>query len=171
MILDTLNQAFLYEGFHPSFPKAFAWLRSFDLKTPDGRYEIKGSALVAIVQRYETASAEAKKWEAHRLHGDIQYLVSGCEYIGYADRETLTVRLPYHEENDMECYQPASSTTTRLMLSTGSFAIFLPSDAHQPGVMIESPSPVLKVVIKFRLMNNLDARIKGFTSDALSRSR
>ncbi len=151
MILDRLDQSSLYEGFHPAFPKAFAWLRSYDPKTPDGRYEIDGFALVAIVQHYKTASADSKKWETHRMHGDIQYMVSGSEFIGYSDRETLNVCFPYHEEKDAEFYQPPSLMTTRLMLSTGLFAIFLPHDAHQPGVMMESPAPVLKVVLKFRL--------------------
>ena len=57
MILETLRNSVLLEGVHPLFPKAFAWLGSYDPATADGRYEIDGSELVAIVQRYETAPA------------------------------------------------------------------------------------------------------------------
>jgi YhcH/YjgK/YiaL family protein len=154
MILDTLENSPLYEGLHPSFPKAFAWLRSFDATLADGQYEIDGSGLVAIVQRYETLPADSKKWEAHRIHGDIQYLASGEESIGYASREELVVKDPYLSEKDVEIYESPSSPSSPasiLRLSPGSFAVFLPQDAHQPGVMVDQPGAVIKVVVKFRL--------------------
>ena len=150
MILDTLENSSLHEGFHPSFSKALAWLRDCNPNTPDGRYEI-APGLTAIVQRYETAPQEMKKWETHRAHGDIQYLVSGQEKIGAAKRESLTIRSPYNPEKDAEFYEPPTFPSTSLILSAGSFAVFFPHDAHQPGVMIDHPVSVIKVVIKFRL--------------------
>ena len=151
MILDTLDRASLYHGIHPGLPKAIAWLAAYDSSTADGRYEIDGPALVAIVQRYETAPAHAKKWETHRLHGDVQFLVSGSEVIGYAHRDALMVRTPYGPEKDAEFYEPPAAALSRLHLSAGSFVIFFPQDGHQPGVMAEFPEEVRKVVIKFRL--------------------
>jgi len=157
MILDSLSHASssyedFYEALHPSFPAAFAWLKAFDPSTPDGKYEIGGPELIAIVQRYTTAPAVEKKWESHRVHGDIQYIVSGTELIGYARRESCVVKTPYLPEKDMEIYEsPSASSSTLLTMESGSFAIFLPQDAHQPGVMMEEPSSVLKVVVKFRL--------------------
>jgi YhcH/YjgK/YiaL family protein len=150
MILDTLENSSLYERFHPSFSKAFAWLRAYDQATPDGRYEI-APGLTAIVQRYETAPEAMKKWETHRAHGDIQYLVSGQEQIGQAKRELLTIRTLYNPEKDAEFYEPPTFPSTSFILSAGSFAVFLPHDAHQPGVMVDNPAFVIKVVVKFRL--------------------
>ena len=151
MILETLRNSLFHEGVHPLFTKAFAWLRSYDPETADGRYEIDGPGLVAIVQRYETAPAAAKKWETHRVHGDIQYMVAGCELIGYAKREDLRVSIPYNADKDAEFYEHPGGTSSRFILSAGSFAVFHPEDAHQPGVMIGQPAEVHKVVIKFRL--------------------
>jgi YhcH/YjgK/YiaL family protein len=151
MILETLLNARIHEGVHPLFPKAFAWLRSHDPATADGRYEIHGPDLVAIVSRYETAPSVAKKWETHRVHGDIQYMVKGSEFIGYARREELEVRIPYNPDKDAEFYNPPAEPHSRFLLSAGSIAVFHPQDAHQPGVMIVQPSEVHKVVIKFRL--------------------
>jgi len=151
MILDLLSNAPLYEGFHPSFPKAFAWLTAFDLEMVDGKYEIDGPGVVAIVQRYETAPKEAKKWETHRVHGDIQVIYSGQEFIGYARRDELTIRTPYLPEKDAEFYEAPSAPAAQLLLPAGSFAVFLPQDAHQPGVMIDQPASILKIVVKFRL--------------------
>ena len=149
MILDTLSNASTYEKLHSSFSRAFEWLDSYNPATPDGRYEIGDDSLIAIVQRYDTAPAKSKNWETHRLHGDIQYMVEGSERIGYAERETLTVKTPYNPEKDAEFYEAPAGSSTLLELNAGSFAIFLPRDGHQPGVMIDSPALVQKVVIKF----------------------
>ncbi len=151
MILDKFSNAASYEGLHPSFSRAFAWLASYDPTTPDGRYEIGGPDLVAIVQRYVTAPVGEKKWETHRVHGDIQYIVSGAEEIGYALRESLVVKTPYNPEKDAEFYEDPTGSPSRIKLSEGAFAIFLPQDGHQPGVMIDQPASIHKVVIKFRL--------------------
>ena len=154
MILDQLAHAHLHKEFHPSFPKAFAWLQSFDRTLPDGRYEIDGPGVVAIVQRYETAPCDSKKWETHRLHGDIQVIYEGSEFIGYSRRDELTVKTPYIPEKDAEFYDPPSAPlhpSSKLLLQSGSFAVFLPHDAHQPGVMLDRPASILKVVVKFRL--------------------
>jgi YhcH/YjgK/YiaL family protein len=151
MILDTLSESSRYEGLHPSFPKAFGWLRKFDPKTPEGKYEIDGPGVVAIVQSYSTAPASEKKWEAHRVHGDIQYMVSGSELIGCTPLAGLQVKTPYTLEKDAEFYEAPGFQTAIINLPTGSFAVFLPHDVHQPGVTLDIPNPVFKVVVKFRI--------------------
>lgn len=151
MILDKLDNSSLYRGLHPSFVRAFKWLQTFDPAMPDGRYEIAGPELAAIIQRYETSSPGEKKWEAHRLHGDIQYVASGEELIGHEQIGGLVTRTSYNGEKDVEFYDPPVGSASFLRLSAGNFAIFFPQDAHQPGVATERPTDVLKVVIKFRL--------------------
>jgi YhcH/YjgK/YiaL family protein len=157
MLLDTLANSHLYEGIHPSFPKAFDWLRAFDQRTADGKYEI-APGLTAMVQRYETAESDSKKWEAHRLNGDIQVVYQGAELIGHARTGDLTIKTPYIEEKDMEIYESPASPSSRLYLSSGCFAVFLPQDAHQPGVLVRHSEPVLKVVMKFLL--NVQGSVK-----------
>jgi YhcH/YjgK/YiaL family protein len=151
MVLDSLDNGARYRSLHPSLARAFEWLEAYDPITPDGRYEIGGPNLIAIVQRYETAPDALKKWETHRLHGDVQFMVSGSELVGYAQREVLSIRTPYNAEKDAEFYEPPVGAVSRFNLHAGSFAIFLPEDAHQPGVMDGNPGEVHKVVIKFRL--------------------
>ena len=91
MILDQLSASAAYESLHPLFPRAFAYLRSFDLATADGKHELQGQDLVAIVQRYQTAPSADKSWEAHRVYGDIQVVYQGLESCGHADQRTLVV--------------------------------------------------------------------------------
>lgn len=151
MILDQLSASAAYESLHLLFPKAFAYLRTFDVKTVDGKYELQGQDLVAIVQRYQTAPSVDKLWEAHQIYGDIQVVYQGLENCGHADQKTLFVTKPYIAEKDVEKYAAPSSPTALLTLGRGNFAIFHPQDGHQPGVQVDSPGEILKVVIKFRL--------------------
>jgi len=102
MILDQLSASATYASLHPLFPKAFAYLRSFDMKTEDGKYELQGPDLVAIVQRYQTAPSADKLWEAHQVYGDIQVVYQGLENCGHADQKTLVVTKPYITEKDVD---------------------------------------------------------------------
>lgn len=151
MILDQLSASAAYESLHPLFPKAFAYLRAFDVKTADGKYELQGDDLVAIVQRYQTTPTSDKLWEAHQIHGDIQVVYQGLEHCGHADQKTLVVTKSYITEKDVEKYAAPTAPTALLTLGRGNFAVFHPQDGHQPGVQIGTPGEILKVVIKFRL--------------------
>lgn len=151
MILDQLSAATAYEGFHPLFAKAFAYLRAFNPETEDGKYELQGQDLVAIVQRYQTAPADDKMWEAHQVYGDIQVVYEGIEFCGYTDQATLAVAKPYVADKDVEKYAPPSGPTTLITLGRGNFAVFYPRDGHQPGVQVTESAEILKVVIKFRV--------------------
>ena len=151
MILDLLSNSPAYESLHPLFPQAFAYLRSFDPATPDGKYELLGPDLVANVQHYVTAPSADKKWEAHERFGDIQVLIRGEERCGHADRRLLRTTQPYLAEKDVEKFGAPDFPATSLVLRPGLFSIFYPQDAHQPGVRLDEACEVLKVVIKFRL--------------------
>ena len=150
MIIDSLAHSADYAGIHPLFPAAFDYLRSFDPATPDGKYEIDGKRLYAMVQRYETAPETSKTWEAHRIYADIQYIVSGREKIFYSPVDQLQSSTPYNGEKDVEKYTgPADAAAD--VLPAGHFAVYLPQDGHKPGCMVDQPEPVVKVVIKIRL--------------------
>lgn len=151
MILDQLSASAAITSLHPLFPKAFAYLHAFDVQTEDGKYELQGQDLVAIVQRYETAPSADKLWEAHQIYGDIQVVYQGLEYCGHADQKSLVVTHPYLAEKDVEKYVAPSAPSALLTLGRGNFAVFYPQDGHQPGVRVGTSGPILKVVIKFRI--------------------
>ncbi len=152
MILDSLAHCANYLPLHPLFPAAFDYLKKFDPCTPDGKHEIDGKRLFALVQRYDTVPEEAKAWEAHRLYADIQYIVSGRERILHAPVEELQSSLPYDAAKDLEKFRNTGvKTVSSGVIPAGSFGIYLPQDAHKPGVMVDGPEPVLKVVIKVLL--------------------
>ena len=151
MIHAPISQSARYLSLHPLFPKAFAFLNTFEKTTPNGRVDIEGENLFAVVQRYQPGPE--KIWEAHRVYGDIQVLFEGSEACGVAATSQLQSLNPYVPEKDIEKFASPNFPISLITLRSGEFAIFYPEDAHQPGLQLPGvDSPVLKVVLKFRLL-------------------
>jgi biofilm protein TabA len=149
LILDSLTQAKIYRAFGAGFAAGFDYLAATDLLAlADGRYEIQGSDVFAIVQSYNTKPREQGRWEAHRQYADIQIVVTGRERMGVAPISSLKLACEYDPEKDVAFYDGDGQFFT---VGEGSFALFLPHDVHMPSLAIESPGPVKKVVVKVRV--------------------
>jgi YhcH/YjgK/YiaL family protein len=148
MILDILENAERYAGAHPAFAAAFAFLRRPDLaKLPEGRMDLDGDNLFALVQRPEGRGQSGARLEAHRKYADIQYVVSGCEAYGWRARaDAPVVTEPYVEARDIEFFGGAPSVW--LPALPGVFAVFFPEDLHAP---LAGTGHLHKVVIKVRV--------------------
>ena len=153
MILDRLEFADRYRALGPRFAAGFEYLRSTDLAAlGDGRYEIGGRELVAIVQTYRTKTLAEGRWESHRHHADIQFIIRGRERMGIAARSAgLKVQPPYDAGGDVEFSVADAAVGQLVMVEAGSFAVFFPHDVHMPNLLIDAPAEVKKVVIKVRL--------------------
>jgi YhcH/YjgK/YiaL family protein len=148
MIYDTLANANLYRGVLPGIAQAFDYLSKTDFKdVPNGKYELNGSKLFAMVMRYPTRQDCDAVWESHRKYIDVQFIVAGEERFGYVPlNEAPPVTTPYSEEKDVLFYKPGSAS---LPLRAGQFAVFFPQDIHAPCLTTgEKPSDVVKVVVK-----------------------
>lgn len=150
MILDQLSHHKTYLGLGPRFVASFGWLANFKPETADGRIDIDGDNVFALVQSYDTAPPAEKKYEAHRLYADLQYIAAGTETIHYAPFDRLQTAKPYDPEKDYLLYSDPA-VVTALHLGPGSFAIFHPADAHKPGCIDGAICRMKKVVIKIRL--------------------
>jgi len=153
MILDRLENAAMYRALGPRIADALDYLRLTDFsKIADGRYELDGDRLVAIVQRYRTKPLAKARWEAHRRYLDVQYVVQGVERMGYAPlHDRMKVAQPYDAEKDLVFFDTPGDL---FEVAAGSFAIFGPQDVHAPGLVGGSPPrvrDVLKVVMKCRV--------------------
>lgn len=148
MICDQLKNCKTYETMHPSFQKAFDYLRNLTPDNlPDGRVELDGDRVFAFSSCYETLPADQRKMEAHKDYLDIQYVVSGTEAMGYAPVDGLEISEPYTP--DVMFFNTAEDVA--IPVSAGSFMIFYPQDAHRPGCTWKTPSQVKKVVVKVAL--------------------
>lgn len=152
MIIDSLEHCADSASVHPLFPAAFEYLKNFDPNTPDGKYELEGKRLTAIVQRYNTAPEETKIWETHRIYADIQYIVAGREKILYAPASEFQETESYNETKDVQKYDGTGvKSASPIHLPPGFFGVFFPHDGHKPGCMVDQPEPVTKVVIKVQI--------------------
>ncbi|WP_405455139.1 YhcH/YjgK/YiaL family protein [Paenibacillus sp. HJGM_3] len=146
MVIDSLKHASQYYGLHPRLAVGLRFLQEQALNGLEpGKYEIEGSDIYYLVQHYESKPLEAGKWEAHRKYYDIQYVVEGTERFGYAPLDSVRVTKEYEEESDYALFEGEGSFC---LLPAGSFAIVAPQDAHMPGIAVQEPAPVKKIVVK-----------------------
>ena len=145
MIYDNIKNAHLYANLGPRFQQAFDYLQKTDLKVlPVGRIELDGKNLYLMVQEYNSKLPEQGKWEAHKRYIDLQYIVSGVEKMGFAALSRLTLG-DYNPDKD---FQALSGEGVFLPLGAGDFMLLWPQDGHMPGMSIDTPVPVKKVVVK-----------------------
>ena len=101
MIIDLLANAHLYYNQGPLFKKAFEYLANTDFsKVEKGKYELDGANLFAIVNEYDTISADNEQMESHKKYIDIQYIVAGAERIGHDLLQQQTPSKAYDDEKD-----------------------------------------------------------------------
>jgi biofilm protein TabA len=145
MIFDKLDRYPRYTGLGKNLAEAFTYLAENNFTgTPPGRIDLQGDAMYALVQEYATRPLEQGNWEAHRRYIDVQYIVNGRERILFAPIESLKAG-DYIPEKD---FLPFTGRGSIIDLPAGFFVIFFPEDAHMPGLAIEHPELVKKVVIK-----------------------
>jgi len=150
VILDRLKHADCYRRLGERFAAGFDYCRRDFSKIPDGRYDIIGDDVFAMVQSYDTKPREQGKWEAHRQYADIQFMIAGRERMGIASIGAMKTQTPYDAEKDLEFFTGAGDGQF-VIVEEGSFAIFLPHDVHMPTIAIDGPRTVKKVVVKVKL--------------------
>ncbi|MBU3099577.1 MULTISPECIES: YhcH/YjgK/YiaL family protein [Clostridium] len=146
MIINKLSNAEQYYGISQRIEKGLKYLKDTDLANLEiGKYEIDGKNIIAVVSEYETKDIEKGKWEAHKKHIDIQFVVSGKEKIGYAYINEMEVSSEYNEEKDVIFLKGEGDM---LLVNEGTFAIFAPEDVHMPTINAGNRNHVKKVVVK-----------------------
>lgn len=148
MIIDQLKNISLYFGINENLTIALRYLQNINLSNiSPGRYEIDGSKIYALIQKYETKPREKGLWEAHQLYTDIQYIARGSELIGYANVDDLK-DIKYDADKDFLLLQGDGDF---FEVQDGTFVIFMPQDAHRPGISVSASQTVEKIVLKVRL--------------------
>ena len=148
MIIDLLTNVDLYVPMHPHFQAAAAFLRRADLASlPDGKHEIIGTDVYAIVSHGKGRGRLDSPLEAHRHYVDIHYIAEGEELIGYSPLPVCKiVREAYIPDRDIEFYNDAPQSW--LQVKPGMFALCYPQDAHAP---LAGQGPHKKIVVKVKV--------------------
>lgn len=129
--------------------KAIDFLRRPDIgNMADGRVDIDGDRVFALVQRYETIITDVPRFEYHRKYIDIQYIVSGEEVMGWAPAEQMTVTEAYDGNRDICFGTVPEGEMTPVYLKGGKLAVLYPEDGHAPKLAAGRSSFVSKIVVK-----------------------
>ena len=138
MILDALDAIGKYEGISPSFETAVRWLQETD---PDalepGRTDIDGEKVYAVVSENLLEPREPA-FEVHRRYADIQIILRGREGFRYGRKGKELSRKP---ENDVWFCE--ADRQVPFELEEGGFTVFLPGEAHAPGLYPEKGKRLL----------------------------
>jgi biofilm protein TabA len=145
MIFDNLSQSSRYQSLTPGLNIGFEFLRRQDLADlADGKYEIDGERVFAIVASNQGRGPHDSPLEFHSRYIDLQFVLDGSDLIGWqstpACKQVLT---PYNGEQDIGFFKDQPQVWFRLDASN--FAIFFPDDAHAP---LAGEGAVRKIVIK-----------------------
>lgn len=146
MIADLLEKSDLYASMDDRLAVAFRYLQTTDLASlENGKYEVEGKEVYAVVSEYNTKDVAEAKWEAHRNYADVQVIIKGEEKMGFAPLSALEVKEDYNPDKDIVILKGTGDYVT---VKPGMFAVFFPHDGHQPCVAVNGSAPVKKVVVK-----------------------
>jgi YhcH/YjgK/YiaL family protein len=153
MIIDSLANLDRYRGLDPRLDRGLEALKALGIERtalPDGRHELAGADLYAVLSSYRTQAPEAKALEAHRRYLDIQVVLQGREILSWAPLERLTLKVPYSEAEDIAYYGDRGMDVA---LEPGLFAVLFPHDGHRPGCHPAGGQAITvrKLVLKVRL--------------------
>ena len=149
MILDSLENAAKYEVLHPSFKKAFDYLRQNDLKNlPDEfKHEIDGVKFFGYNGKGKTEAESLETFECHDKNIDIQFCISESETFAWKPRnKCVDPNGDYNEEKDVRFFKDLPDTF--FQLKENQFVILFPEDVHAPMI---TDGMLNKIVIKVEL--------------------
>lgn len=145
MIIDTLENRHHYGSLHAGIHCALEFLATTENhRLPPGKYPIDGDNIFAIVDHCQGRGREASPLEVHRRYIDVQYVITGDEWMGWAPLADCRLDANgFDGENDVGFCQERA--TSWVHVAPGSFAVFFPSDAHAP---LAGSGEVKKIVVK-----------------------
>ena len=128
MILDRIEH---FERYIEIIPEIYDVIK-FVEKTkkenlPAGKYPLQNG--FALIQEGTTRRFDDADFEVHREYLDIQVIVSGSEYVEYADMTTLKTKVPFDLEKDLELM---SGEGSKILIKPDTFYILYPNDGHKP---------------------------------------
>ena len=152
MIYDSVENVDIYCEADDAIGMAVDFVRGFDVSQSDGRYDIDGDNIFAMVQTIETGQASEKKFEAHEKYIDVQVVIEGRERhdVVLLDVEEMEVEQEYDSEKDLVFFKSPATFST-IIMKPGMFVVYGPGDGHRPGCAVEGSERIRKVCVKVRM--------------------
>ncbi len=150
MIFDSLENWRKY-GVLPAWKQAFERLETLSPETEPGEYELAGRDVYLIVFDTTTKALLDTTLEAHQVYADIHLPLTGPEVHSRFPLSALTQKVAYDAATDAAQYEHPDRFTALFTLHPGTFALYLPGEAHlSQGKVDPRPQPLRKAVVKVR---------------------
>ncbi len=152
MIYDSVENIEVYCDEGDALQKAVQYVLDLDLELADGKYEIQGDEIFALVQTVTTGAAEEKVFESHQRYLDVQMVVDGSERqdVVLLDGADIEVTQEYDSEKDVMFFKTGGNFST-LIMEPGMFVVYGPDDGHRPGCSVGESTEIRKVCVKIKI--------------------
>ncbi|MBR3105763.1 MAG: YhcH/YjgK/YiaL family protein [Clostridia bacterium] len=108
-----------------------------------GRHDIDGDNVFVNIQEYNQQEKEPA-YEAHAVYADIQLVLQGSERFRWGLGDLGELKGDFRTVTGVEKY-------VEFTLKENQFVIFLPGEAHAPGLPEDCPAFCRKAVVKVRV--------------------
>ena len=116
------------------------------LTAAKGRYDL-GDGSFYVINEYDTRPAAELRAESHRRYCDVQVMLAGREQMGWTPRRDDSPASPYDAAADIRFYAAGLALDWQPFVP-GDVFVFSPDDIHCPGVVLDHPARIRKVVGK-----------------------
>lgn len=160
MIVDRIER---FQQYSRSVPEIYEVMKFAERVRQEnisaGKYPLQNGFV--LVQEGQTRRYEEADFEVHRKYLDIQILISGTEYVEYADMTDLSTKVPFDEEKDLELMEGAGC---KIQIKPDMFYVLYPTDGHKPCCHQDVQTYYKKVLAKIKidkLIHRVDFPISG----------
>ncbi|RRD39997.1 DUF386 domain-containing protein [Leptotrichia sp. OH3620_COT-345] len=148
MIFTNLKDSLQNESLSKEIKKCIEFTNKNKIEEYEaGVYEVPGTDMKMNVGHYTTKAESECFWETHLKYIDVQVMLKGEEYIAFNNVHNLK-KIKTDEKNDL--IEHEGDELFRVLMKEGDVLILYPEDAHMPGVKVNEPISVKKVVFKIK---------------------
>ncbi len=146
MIIDDLSNCERYAA----LPRLHTALQALELLQtegfPEGPIDLGVEIGRMAPAEFLTRDPAECRFENHLKYFDVHCVFEGEERVDVADLQSLSPISDFDTENDIGFLE--GDPQVAVTLRPGKFLVCFPEDAHKPGMWLDGPQPVRKVVAK-----------------------
>ena len=148
MIVGNISDKTQYDfiSLNPKLKEALDYLTTDNRIKTDNDIDYFSDNSRAFINKINTRCFD-NRFEAHKKHIDLFYILEGVEEVYVAATETAEIVKEYSDEKDVMFVE--SKKYTKITLYKGDYIILFPEDGHAPA--IGDGSYLEKLVVKIKI--------------------
>jgi biofilm protein TabA len=149
MILDRIDNVRYYQNLSPLIKIGLDYIKNLKVVDLKPNKINLGNGITVTSFIYTGKDKSSVKFESHRTHVDLEYIVKGNELVEIAHPDNLKVKEAYDPGRDVKYYHDFDNST-KLVIKEGYFVIYYPDDAHKVGLKVDEQE-IYKVWVRIPL--------------------